>query len=927
MTKIHDLLNEQQSIWVDYIRRSFITDGGLQRMIDSGVRGVTSNPAIFEKAIAGSTDYDADLKPLVDAGKTLIEIYEALAIDDIQRAADLMRPVYDESNGLDGYVSLEVSPTLANNTDGTVEEARRLWSALARENIMIKVPATPAGVPAIETLIAEGINVNVTLIFSVEQYEAVANAYIAGLEKRSAAGADLSSGASVASFFISRVDGKADDALDAKGHSELIGKIAIANAKIAYERFALLFGDARWEKLAEAGANVQRPLWASTSTKNPTLPDTLYVDQLIGPHTVNTVPPATMTAFLDHGAVATTLTEGVAEARTQLNELAELGIDLGQITQELQDDGVAKFEQAFEKLMASIEEKRDKLLEGWDQLEMQLGEYQGMVDKATAEIRDEGIMHRIWQHDHTVWSDSPQEITNRLGWLHIAEVMEGSVTRMMTLANRVQQDGMTHVLLLGMGGSSLAPEVFSITFGDSVDGMALAVLDSTDPGQVLEHHNRLDLSKTLFIVATKSGGTAETLSAFKYFYNETAKIVGDDAVGGHFVAITDPGSKLVDIADRYGFRATFLNDPNIGGRYSALSYFGLVPAALVGVDLETLLDRAVKMAVNCDENNCPSAGDNNGGRLGAVMGELAKAGRDKITLITSPAIASFGDWVEQLIAESTGKDGKGILPVVGEAVGAPEVYGDDRLFAYLRLKDDDTYDAQMQALVDAGHPLVTLHLDDVYDMGGQFFLWEMATAVAGYRIGIQPFDQPNVEAAKNLARAMIKEYEEKGKLPELEPTMEADGIAVYGDVSADSPAAALTAFLDQADKGAYISLQAFVHYTAETEAALQELRLALRDKYKFATTLGFGPRFLHSTGQLHKGDGGSGMFIQFTADMPQDVDIPDEAGAPESTMTFGTLKEAQALGDRQALLDVNRQVIRFRVGADVSTDVKKLMES
>jgi glucose-6-phosphate isomerase len=484
---------------------------------------------------------------------------------------------------------------------------------------------------------------------------------------------------------------------------------------------------------------------------------------------------------------------------------------------------------------------------------------------------------------------------------------------MKELAADLQTEGYTHALLLGMGGSSLAPEVFRKTFGVGAGGLDLAVLDSTDPGSILARASQLDLSKTLFIVATKSGGTTETLSFFKYFYNQVVEAVGVGKAGEHFIAITDPGSKLVEIAQTYSFRTTFLNDPNIGGRYAALSYFGMIPAALVGVDVEKLLDRSLTTRCNCESCNCAVEGDNESALLGAIMGELAKAGRDKITIVTSPAIASFGDWVEQLIAESTGKGGHGILPVVGEPLGNPDVYANDRLFVYLRLASDETHDAAIQALADAGHPVVWLHLDDVYDLGGQFFLWEMATVVAGYRLQINPFDQPNVESAKILARQMVDEYMENGQLPPGE----------FAALTKD----ALDSFLDNSvSSGSYIALQAYLHPAPEVESALQRLRLTLRDRFKVATTLGFGPRFLHSTGQLHKGDRGNGIFIQFTSDAIQDVPIPDDAGDQKSTMNFGVLKASQALGDAQALLNAGRQVIRFDLGTDVETSLKQLGE-
>ena len=543
-----------------------------------------------------------------------------------------------------------------------------------------------------------------------------------------------------------------------------------------------------------------------------------------------------------------------------------------------------------------------------------LGQYQAAVDNRLQHMQQHNIIQRIWDIDHTVWDENdPTELTNRLGWLRIMDAMIAEVGRMTELKRAILAEGYTHVLLLGMGGSSLAPEVFSYTFDDAENRLWLEVLDSTHPSAVIDYDEQIDIAQTLFIVATKSGGTAETLSAFKYFYNRALDDLGNEVdAGQHFVAITDPGSKLVDIAKQYNFRDTYLNDPNIGGRYSVLSYFGLVPATLAGVDVTRLLKSASDMAAN----NQQAPTENQAALIGAIMGELASASRDKLTFILSPKVKNFGDWVEQLIAESTGKIGKGILPVVGETVGAPDVYGDDRVFFYIHI--DDSYDAEVEALIAAGQPVVTISLDDRYELGGQFFLWEMATAIAGYVLDIHPFNQPDVEAAKNLARAKIEEYQETGKLQELEGNIEADGIQVIGDVQADSPAAALATFLQQAGDNAYISIHAYIDPTPAAAKALEALQTKLRDTTHLATTIGFGPRFLHSTGQLHKGDSGNGLFIQFTSDKARDVDIPDNAGDVESAMTFGTLIDAQALGDRQALLDVNRRVIRFHLSDTIA---------
>lgn len=529
-----------------------------------------------------------------------------------------------------------------------------------------------------------------------------------------------------------------------------------------------------------------------------------------------------------------------------------------------------------------------------------LGTTQSAVDAALEEMRRDDILKRIWRLDHTVWQPDPAEVANRLGWLRSAQTMAGEVENLQQFAADIHAAGFRDVVLLGMGGSSLAPELFSRTFGAESGGLRLQVLDSTDPGAVLALEASLDLSKTLFIVATKSGGTVETLSFFKYFYNRIVAEVGQTKAGGHFVAITDPGSKLQTLAKDLDFRAAFLNDPNIGGRYSVLSYFGLVPAALVGVDVARLLDSAQLASAACEAGDANA--DNLAVWLGVALGELAKAGRDKLTLVTSQAVASFADWVEQLVAESTGKHGKGILPIVGEPPGPPDLYGADRVFVHLRLAGDATHDADLAALEAAGQPVIRLELDDEYTLGAQFFVWEMATAVAGYRLGTNPFDQPNVEAAKMLARNLVRAYEASGELPraEVAPTTAQD----------------LFDFIAQAAPGDYVALQAFVPPTPETSTALHGLRMSIRKRTKLATTVGYGPRYLHSTGQLHKGDAGRGLFVVFTADDPTDAPIPDEAGSGEAALTFSVLKTAQALGDRQALADAGRHVIYFHLGED-----------
>ena len=928
-TKVHELAALGQSIWYDNIRRAVLQSGELKRLVEAGVLGVTSNPTIFEKAIGGSDDYDSALYRLVEQGRTIPEIYEALVIEDIRHAADILAPTYEQTNGVDGYISLEVSPTLAHDTDGTIAEARRLYEAVGRRNVMIKVPATKEGIPAIQTLIGDGININVTLIFALEHYRAVMEAYLSGLERFAAEGGDLSQVASVASFFVSRVDSMVDEMLKAKGNTDLQGKIAIANAKLAYALFREVFNGPRWENLERMGARVQRPLWASTGTKNPAYPDTLYVDALIGPDTVNTVPPATLAALLDHAHPAPTIDADVDEARAQMDRLAGLGISMEAVTDKLLQDGVAAFVKSFESLMNSIASKREAIIEKVQRRSAKLGGYASDVQAAMMRLSQENIIPRLWAKDHTIWKPEPTEITNRLGWLDVAERLgtPENIRAVHALTDEVWADGITHAVLLGMGGSSLAPELFAKVYGAGVGDLDVTVMDTTDPDAVQACLAAYPPQKTLYIVSSKSGGTVEMISLFKFFYNVVLEHYEGDTTkaGSHFIAITDPGSGLADIAQQYQFRKTFLNDPEIGGRYSALSYFGLVPAAIDGVDLPRLLDRTAQMSALCKPS--PDPVYNPGAWLGVIMGVMAKAGRDKLTIITSAGIASFGDWAEQLVAESTGKEGRGILPVVGETVGVPAMYGSDRLFVHLRLVEDETYLPALAALEAAGHPVVYFTLNDEYDLGGQFLLWEIATAVASWLLSINPFDQPNVESAKILARQMVAAYIERGALPPQTAALTDGAITAYGDdvTGADAPTA-FRAFLSKAGPDGYIALHAYLPPSEATSDLLRAMQTAIREHTKRAVTVGYGPRFLHSTGQLHKGDGGKGIFIQFTNDPAHDTPIPEVAGKPDSKISFGVLKMAQALGDGQALRANNRPVIRFHLGADVMGGLKRLLE-
>ncbi len=939
---LKDLQKYGQSVWLDYIRRNLITSGDLQRLIDEdGLRGITSNPSIFEKAIADSNDYDDLLKSL--KSRTDLDAkgrFEILAIRDIQDAADMLRPVYDSTKRRDGYVSLEVSPYLARDTQGTLAEARRLWKEVGRENVMIKVPGTTEGIPAFQQLISEGININVTLLFSQKVYEKVAEAYIAGVEQLAKNGGDVSKIASVASFFISRIDSSIDKIVGERLKTEkdpakqeqlksILGKVAVANGKETYQKYLAIFGTDRWKNLAAKGAQTQRVLWASTSTKNPAYSDVLYVEDLIGQDTVNTIPPATLDAFRDHGNPRPTLAENVEDAHKTMQTVAKLGISMDEVTDKLTDDGVKLFADAFDKLLEAVEKssKSDTSPKVSRQQYALPDTLAGAVKTAINDWRASGKVRRLWQHDASLWTGTDED--RWLGWLGVTEEQIANEKAFRDLAEEAKSSGCTSILLLGMGGSSLCPEVLRKTYGKVAGFPELYVLDSTDPAQIKTFENKIDLAKTLFVVSSKSGTTLEPNIFKQYFYQRVKDTIGADKAGSRFIAVTDPGSKMEQVAQGDHFRHIFHGLPSIGGRYSALSNFGMVPASLMGVDTPKFLKRTEEMVKACAAN-VPIT-ENPGVVLGTILGTAAKSGRDKVTIIASPGISDLGAWLEQLLAESTGKQGKGIIPVDKESTGAPEVYGNDRVFAYVRLETapDAAQDARVAALEKAGHPVVRIAIADTYDLGQEFFRWEIATAVAGSIIGINAFNQPDVEASKIVTRELTTQYEKNGSLPAESPVLEDQGIKLFTDPkNADALAKAvgndkslvgyLRAHLNRLGTGDYFALLAYIEMNEAHEAVLQNLRNTLRDKKKNATCLGFGPRFLHSTGQAYKGGPNSGVFLQVTCDDAADLPVPAQK------YTFGVVKAAQARGDFQVLADRGRRALRVHLGKDLKTDLAKL---
>ena len=903
---LQETRNLGQSIWYDNVSRGLIASGAMAALVDAGVTGLTSNPTIFEKAIASGADYDEQLLAFALAGANATEAFEGLAIEDIQAVADLLRPVYDATDGADGFASLEVSPALAHDIEATVAEARRLFAALDRPNVMIKVPGTPEGVPAVERLIGEGINVNVTLLFHRDAYSRVRDAYIAGLERLAASGGDLSRVASVASFFVSRVDTAVDGEIEPRvraGEEELadlLGKAAIANAALAYRDFRETVAAPRFQALKARGARVQRPLWASTGAKNAAYSDVLYIDSLIAPDTVNTMPPATLDSYLDHGRAALSLEPAIPEAERVMQALEDNGVSMAEVTDKLLADGVKAFADSFVTLLANVEEKKAALLAAHYAATASLGESQPPVDAAVASLVERDAVRRVWDADHTLWKPDPTEIADRLGWLTLPADMRAHADALRAFADEVRGMGVDDVVLLGMGGSSLGAEALRTVFGETSARPRLTVLDTTVPEWIAAARDAIDVRRALFLVSSKSGGTLETLTGYRCFRKLADDALGSADAGRRFVAITDAGSGLDRLARHEGFLRTFRNPETVGGRYSVLSFFGLVPAALTGIDVAALLDRAALMQAAC----APGVpGESHPGlQLGAAIGALAKAGRDKLTFVATPGLGCFDLWAEQLIAESLGKEGTGIVPVAGEPLLAPEHYGADRVFACLRLDGDDAQaqDAAVAALEAAGHPVLRFRLRDRADIAAEMYRWEFAAAVAGAVLGVNPFDQPNVQGAKDKAAEVLAAYERDGALPDAPATLSVDDL------------------LAQAAPGDYLCVMAYARQTSAVDAALAALRERVMRQHAIATTSGYGPRFLHSTGQLHKGGPATGLFLQITTDHPNDIEIPGHG------YSFGTLADAQALGDLQALQSAGLRVARVPVTGDVAEGLAAL---
>ncbi|MGD2046110.1 MAG: bifunctional transaldolase/phosoglucose isomerase [Gemmatimonadota bacterium] len=925
-----------QSYWLDNLTRSKIHGGELARRIRrEGLKGVTSNPAIFRKALASGDDYYDQIQELAARGCSVSEIYEKVVTRDIRDACDALADVHRESDGRDGFVSLEVSPHLAYDPDGTLAEARRLYEAVDRPNVMIKIPATEVALPVIEEALYEGINVNITLLFSVERYISVAEAYLAAMTRRANERLPLRDVASVASFFLSRIDVLTDELLAQRigearstgetpraGPETLLGRAAVACARHAYDVYHTLFSGDEWERLADAGARAQRLLWASTSNKTPIYDDLRYVEPLIGPDTVTTLPDSTAAEYARRGRPATRLRPSTDPTNEVGERLATFGVDLASVARRLEEEGVRKFIAPYDALLTEIARHGNRAIA---QVQVDAANILD-VDELMGALQDQRIGRRLFAQDTSLWSWGDDRATEHaMGWLQSPEDFLGRVDELRGFVDELRDDGIEDVVMVGMGGSTNAAKVARAVFGRPDRTPFFRVLADTDPDAVARLDDEVDWSCSVVIVASKSGTTQETLSLFEHCWSRVSDFA--DRPGRHFVAITDEGTPLADTAEERDFRKIFLNPSSIGGRYSALSYFGLVPLALAGADIEAVLRDAIAAEKGCGPD-VPAAA-NPALRLGGLLGALAAHhGRDKVTLTFSDEIGALGLWVRQLLAESTGKDGRGLVPILDEPPRPVDEYAPDRVFVHTCLwngHDPLEEDPTLGPVLEKGHPVVRIRVPSREALGGEFMRWEIATAVSAVLLHVDPFNQPDVEATKRATRELLSRgsvgdghgvriaeagdvalWRSNGTTPSGAPTRQTGAAAE----PLDPIRAALSDFLMQGHDGDYVALLPFLRRTDRTHEALQALRAHIQQSFGMATTLAYGPAYLHSVGQLHKGGPDNGLFVVLTNGGD------DEGNGHRDDPTIDeltALHEAQALADFDTLAQAGRRVVRLQM--------------
>lgn len=944
MNQLKELTASGNSVWYDGMRRSLATSGLLKRLVEEdGVTGVILGLSSFEKALGGTDEYDEDIARLRREGRGEEEIIAALAASDARCAADELFRAYEASGKTDGMVSVWLPPHTLNDIEKTAEAAKRLLDSIGRPNISVRVPATASGIAAAEELVYSGVSVNLTEVFSVSRYQSAAFSYVKALERRVRAGRPVDSVFGCVSVPISPVDVEmaavVEDALKRiTSHDtvailrELSWRVALYNAKLVYLKHEDVFRGKTFHDLEKNGARPQRIVWEGTLPKGAHLDALLYAEGLCGGKTITAMALETMLAFRERGAVKERLKEGQAPAHKALKELDDLGLGLDLAASRLQEAALRDESALWEGLLKTVSERGAEALLGRPSLAPAPALWTGASLDAVRTLADGDFPARLWAKDESLWARSADDavkrtIRNALGWLSAPAMMEELKGGLFTFAEEVRKAGFTECVLLGMGGSSLAPLVFGETFGPRRGYPRLTVLDTTDPEAVLgvaEGRERVEITRKLFIVSSKSGSTIEPLSLFEYFYSILKGIKGERA-GENFIAITDPGTALEGFSRKYSFRRLFLNWRDIGGRFSALSYFGLLPAALSGIDVGSILRHALIMRAAVEPSVPPLK--NPGLQLGALLAGFYNEGRDKVTFFLSDEISAFALWIEQLMAESTGKEGRGLIPITGEPVGKPSEYANDRVFVDISLKKtDEAVSRKLDALSKAGHPVLRFTLRDPYEIGAEFLRWEVAIAAAGMVMGINPFDQPDVESSKRLAmerlgRGAEKEHHEWAVLGSKLLKVHFGRAAKTGIKEKTSLKEALGAFLGLVREREYMGLLPYFNpMDKKAGASFGRIRKALRDKTGAAVLFGWGPRYLHSTGQLHKGGPDSGSFVIIAHGAVKDAPVP------ESHFTFSGLERSQAFGDMEALDSRGRRVILVDLKDPSEKSVKEAVE-
>lgn len=882
-----------QSVYLAPGSTSVLADESVRTMIrEKHIRGLALDTCSLTHALFSEKRLDSAISPMAMANWSANKILCHLSVSAAREATGVLREQFVQSNGQEGMVLLQLDPTYADDPEKIVTNARAIWTKVNRPNMMIGIQATDMGIQAAERLLSDGVNVCLTTVLARGTLQNALQAHQSALEYRAAAGSSSDLLRFAISVPIEEFGKNLKDSSGAEWAAEL------------YRLAAEFYASAEMEKLT---ANVSAPwklIWAICDCSGAGQPSLHYTETLIGKNTALAVSPAYLPLLSNHCASAATLNGfGTANGYSDLfsdDRLRSVEADMNR-----------SFKTAFEAMAGALEARGEEIRKS-------LGPIEAAVSENFGKIESESMISRIFAKDPTVWTFDTQaypEIRNRLGWLDSYKTLDKAIQEYRGIAEDLKANGFKKVLLLGMGGSSLAPEVMALTFPDA-NGLKLQIVDSTDPGQVTAAERAHPVAETIYVVSSKSGGTAEVRALMDYFYSRAKETLGDK-VGSHFIAITDPGTLLERHAQEHGFRHIVLADASIGGRFSALSPFGILPAVLIGIDPEKIIEAATRMAKNC----APSAavGSNKGAALGVYLGTAALNGRDKLTILTDPELSAFGSWLEQLIAESSGKNGKGIVPIDLEPALPLGKYANDRAFVYIN--SSGTKSELADGLAAHGHPVLTICLSDPHEIFAEFYRWEIAISVACGLLGVNAFDQPNVQDSKTRTVAKINEYKEKGALPLLPVSWQKEGITASFTAESEAMGNAadlkslIAAFVSQAQWGEdYIAINAYLPRNAAMTDSLQAMRKWIGDLNPVATTLGFGPRFQHSTGQLHKGGANNGVFIQIVGNPREDRDVPNEG------ISFSVLEKAQALGDFEALLSQDRRALRIDLGDRAISD-------